>query len=471
MRAFVKVSPLILSLIVFGAAPAAKAQISVGALGTPVDGFAANPPGTSWATKSFGGSAASYGQAGTVGGLDAGVNNTTNGASTIFAQATSDTGTPPLATLAVARYSTVGQFLHTRPTGNAATFLMASLRNDSGGIISSFDVTYNLTDAGGNSTTGGPNGGAGAIGTPEITQGHRVYYNLGGAAGNWVSLGDRGANYLTNQSITITVSNLSWLGGTTNYLLFVDVNNQTNNDAINQIDNFAITNVVGGVITCPGITNQPQNVSIQQCPGGTATSSISATGTIQSVQWYKSNSVAGFQAISGANSVAYTTPAVTASDDGSLFRAVVSNPNCSATSAVAKLTFVADTTPPRIVTAVAETLTTFAVIFSERIATNTDPIDVAGNFTLTDTNTGNPVTINTAQYFTNSMGILLTTDPRDPTHGYSVNIADLSISDSCAGNAMGETNVPLSTYGAAAIVLDGTHIWKYNTNGTDLEIG
>ena len=345
---------------------------------------------------------------------------------------------------------------------------MASLRNDSGGIISSFDVTYNLTDAGGNSTTGGPNGGAGAIGTPEITQGHRVYYNLGGAAGNWVSLGDRGANYLTNQSITITVSNLSWLGGTTNYLLFVDVNNQTNNDAINQIDNFAITNVVGGVITCPGITNQPQNVSIQQCPGGTATFSISATGTIQSVQWYKSNSVAGFQAISGANSVAYTTPAVTASDDGSLFRAVVSNPNCAATSAVAKLTFVADTTPPRIVTAVAETLTTFAVIFSERIATNTDPIDVAGNFTLTDTNTGNPVTINTAQYFTNSMGILLTTDPRDPTHGYSVNIADLSISDSCAGNAMGETNVPLSTYGAAAIVLDGTHIWKYNTNGTDL---
>src|ERR1043166_7196368 len=105
MRAFVKVSPLILSLIVFGAAPAAKAQISVGALGTPVDGFAANPPGTSWATKSFGGSAASYGQAGTVGGLDAGVNNTTNGASTIFAQATSDTGTPPLATLAVARRS------------------------------------------------------------------------------------------------------------------------------------------------------------------------------------------------------------------------------------------------------------------------------------------------------------------------------------------------------------------------------
>ena len=317
-----------------------QSQILVTSTGSTNQPFDGPPPIDQWTTRSLIGLGTSYGNAAAVGGLDAGVNGPTNAASTIATALAANSGALPLNTSTLAQYSTIGQFLQTRPTGNAATFLMATLLNNSGGTIASFDVTYTLTDAGGNTTTGGPNGG-GTPGTPEITQGHRVYHNLDGAAGNWVSHGDRGANYLTNQLITFSVSGISWLGGTTNYLLFVDVNNQANNDAINQIDNFAIANVVGsGGGTCVAITASPTNLTVPE--GGAVSFSLAATGTPQVLRWFRSdNGGASYTQIPGASSSTYGfASAVYPGDNGAKFYGSVSNSTCYSTSAVATLTVV-----------------------------------------------------------------------------------------------------------------------------------
>ncbi|MFN8010731.1 MAG: M4 family metallopeptidase [Holophagaceae bacterium] len=84
--------------------------------------------------------------------------------------------------------------------------------------------------------------------------------------------------------------------------------------------------------TAPTITGQPSNATV--AVGGTATFSVTASGTSPlSYQWQK-NGVA----ISGATSASYTTPAATSADNGATFRCVVSNSAGSATSNNATLT-------------------------------------------------------------------------------------------------------------------------------------
>jgi hypothetical protein len=91
----------------------------------------------------------------------------------------------------------------------------------------------------------------------------------------------------------------------------------------------------------PSITAQPMNQQV--VVGQTATFAVTATGTPPlSYQWQK-----GGTAIPGAASSSYTTPATTASDNGSGFVVVVSNALGSAASNAAKLTVATGTTIPQ----------------------------------------------------------------------------------------------------------------------------
>ena len=84
--------------------------------------------------------------------------------------------------------------------------------------------------------------------------------------------------------------------------------------------------------TAPTITTQPADQSVTV--GQTATFSVAADGTAPlTYQWQK-----GTTNISGATSSSYTTPAAIAGDDGSKFRAVVTNSSGSMTSNAATLT-------------------------------------------------------------------------------------------------------------------------------------
>ncbi len=88
---------------------------------------------------------------------------------------------------------------------------------------------------------------------------------------------------------------------------------------------------VGGP-QAPAITSQP--VSQNVATGSTATFSVGASGTAPlSYQWFKNSA-----AISGATASSYTTPATTASDNGSTFYVTVTNAAGSVTSSTATLT-------------------------------------------------------------------------------------------------------------------------------------
>ncbi len=82
----------------------------------------------------------------------------------------------------------------------------------------------------------------------------------------------------------------------------------------------------------PAITQQPQDQTVPA--GQTATFSVTATGTSPiTYRWQKNN-----VNIVGATGATYTTPAVSAADNGSTFRVIVTNPGGSVTSNSAALT-------------------------------------------------------------------------------------------------------------------------------------
>ena len=92
------------------------------------------------------------------------------------------------------------------------------------------------------------------------------------------------------------------------------------------------TGVQAHRVVAPSITAQPVSRSVTA--GQTAAFSVAAAGTAPfSYQWYKNTA-----AISGATSSSYTTPASSASDNGALFKAIVTNSAGSVTSASATLT-------------------------------------------------------------------------------------------------------------------------------------
>ena len=92
--------------------------------------------------------------------------------------------------------------------------------------------------------------------------------------------------------------------------------------------------VVGwsGAATTPAITSQPASQTV--AVGQRATFSVTASGAAPlAYQWYR-----GGAALASATSASYTTPAVTAADNGATFSVKVSNAYGSATSNPATLT-------------------------------------------------------------------------------------------------------------------------------------
>jgi hypothetical protein len=91
-------------------------------------------------------------------------------------------------------------------------------------------------------------------------------------------------------------------------------------------------------ISAPTITTQPASITVAS--GATATFSVVASGNpAPTYQWQK-NGVN----IAGATSASYTTPVTSSTDDGSTFRAIVTNTAGSVTSANATLTVTAIST-------------------------------------------------------------------------------------------------------------------------------
>ncbi|MGC8888187.1 MAG: lamin tail domain-containing protein [Verrucomicrobiia bacterium] len=160
----------------------------------------------------------------------------------------------------------------------------------------------------------------------------------------------------------------------------------------------------------PVITQQPKNTSVVE--GGVATFSIQLARYIgMAFQWYRDG-----QPISGANSYTYFFSPVAMSDNGSTYYCIVSNIFGGATSQVARLTVLADTTPPTIVSAGSlGDLTIVAVYFSEPVeaisATN------AANYVL-----NREAQVLSARFGMNESSIILTTTPLTPRLTYTLTV-------------------------------------------------
>jgi hypothetical protein len=116
------------------------------------------------------------------------------------------------------------------------------------------------------------------------------------------------------------------------------------NSAGSATSNAGTLNVAGATVVAPSITTQP--ISQTVTAGQTATFSVAVTGTSPlGYQWRKNGNAVG-----GAISSTYTTPATTSSDNGSLFTVVVTNSAGSATSNAATLTLNAAGVAPSITT-------------------------------------------------------------------------------------------------------------------------
>ena len=105
-----------------------------------------------------------------------------------------------------------------------------------------------------------------------------------------------------------------------------------------------VTPPVQPTVKKPGISKQPQNVSVKA--GEQATFTVAATGTDLKYQWQiDRNDGKGFADITGADRASYTTSAVDKNCNGYKYQCVISNSAGSVTTNAATLTVTESTTP------------------------------------------------------------------------------------------------------------------------------
>ena len=165
-----------------------------------------------------------------------------------------------------------------------------------------------------------------------------------------------------------------------------------------------------GVIT---VTAQPQSLTAPR--NGTITLSANATSALSPllIQWQK-NGVA-IPGLTGP-SVAYGP--LTLADNGARFRAVISAPGATATTAEAVLTVIDDTTPPALASAVAsDTFNTITVSFTEAVTPAS--AGAAANYSL-----DKGLTISGVEILSPTR-VRLTTGPQAQATAYTLSISNI----------------------------------------------
>lgn len=148
----------------------------------------------------------------------------------------SSTTNPPSAN-AAARWNGTNFYLQTRPTGVAATVLMATLANGSGSSVTGITLAYDLGRTNANPPTA-------AI--PEVIDNHILYYSLTGLANSWEQMTFSSSLNTTPGTVVPTLASQTlsspWLNGSNLYLLWADDNVDGTDDAFT-IDNFTVRGI------------------------------------------------------------------------------------------------------------------------------------------------------------------------------------------------------------------------------------
>lgn len=399
--------------------------------------FGTAPPAADWATRSIAGAGNTFADTTT---LDAAIQtNTQADISTTLPT----TGTVPPSTQANARWNSTGLYLQSRPTGNAATLLKATLMNTGPNPISILAISYDLN-------TFDPAGD-----TPTAFQ---VYYNMDGSANNWVLIptlsGDGTAGL---KSTTVDLSATPLAPGATMYLLWADDNSDGSTDPSYTIDNF-----LAGPTDVPPTVTDPVNATVLECRN--TSFSVQASGSPPlTLQWYHDgvpiDTIANPSAATSTLTISNAQP----SDAGS-YTVRVSNNGGFVDSNPATLTVTPDNEGPLLVYAVGEMDgVTVTISYSEPV--NDVAID---NFSYTLCQTDNPnecVALSGGAISADRMTVTFTSDPRTPGVGYTLHAENLG--DFCNDNPIVATNLPLNSQ-VTILTADATTQWRYNHEGVDL---
>lgn len=209
----------------FSVVPILDEPISFGSSGA-TETFDDRPVGSKWSASSItGGSSTISGDAASADTALAALS-----AADLSGAPGGATGTPT--TYADPLWNDAG-YIQTTPTGVAASLLLATLRNDSGGPLGSINITYDLGLANGDLTT-----------PEDLFPGHRIYFSTTGGAGSWNAVGNFGyvgdgvtpATTPQQMQLTLNVPG-GWAAGTLLYVVWMDDNSAANPDGLYTIDN------------------------------------------------------------------------------------------------------------------------------------------------------------------------------------------------------------------------------------------
>ena len=234
--------------------------------------FSTRPAAADFST--YGGIPGASGDITTAAALDAYVQNVA--ASDINAQVTDSSPADPPAKLGPAQWTSGGSgYLVTRPTGNRAAVLMASLVNNTGTNCNLLHFNYQLT--------------VGYSVTEEVP-GQRLYYSFSTASNTWTSLPAVSGLNASGPISTDVPLNQLWNNGSALYLLWVDDNAADSTESAYEIDNFFASAYYTNVPFTAGLT-APANG--QHFGLGTVISaSVAVTGSPTNVSYFVDGSLA-----------------------------------------------------------------------------------------------------------------------------------------------------------------------------------
>ena len=296
---------------------------SVGNSGYTND-FTALPAAADWSTVSIAGASGTPADAAA---LDTSARATA--ASGITTPLSSDPVSPATA-VGTASWSSLGLYVQTRPTGNAATLLMCTLQNATSFAVGSVTISYDFAKA--------------TVVTEEV-EAHLAYYSTSGAANSWIPIPEFTSASPGRLSATLLCS---WPAASTLYLLWADDNGSGSPDSAYQIDNFSAKALPVSPVS---IVTQPQSQT--NTIGAPILLSVVTAGSCPAYQWQTNNGSGGWANVAGATSSVYSNANGFNGFVGSRdYRVVVTGSANSVISSNATFTVREDTTGPLVLSAI-----------------------------------------------------------------------------------------------------------------------
>ena len=331
--------------------------------------------------------------------------------------------------------------LTTRPTGNAANVLMATLQNTTPDTLNALRVWYTF--------------GTYSVATLE-QPGYRVFYSFDGAANSWVLVPGLSSTEALGTQTAVLNFGTPWAPGATLYVLWVDDNADTASDTGYTIDDFIAEDPTPRPIV---ITRQPVGTNVVQFRPFTL--SVQVTGTEPQYQWFLNDNPIDSTLNSTATNATYSVASATSGVDDGFYYVVVTNLVSTNQSDTVEVVVNTDDVLPTVRQAVGSaTFTEVTIQFSEIM----DPASMdTANFSMAGNNP-------TTAFLTNGGTVVLLTfpDAQAPDTDYTVTMSYVS---DLAGNQVVEGTT--ATFHSWVPNLLGGVIFQVYTNlsTTDNAIG